>query len=290
MPQPYSTLHVTVADGIAGIVLDNPPVNVISATMMAELRSVLGEFRDDRSVRVIVFSSANPEFFLAHVDMHILDEEDLLHELTAATPHGVNVFQAVGELLRSQPQPIIVKLAGKARGGGAEFVAAADMVFAATETAGIGQIESLMGIVPAGGGTQYLLERVGRNRALEIVLTGDLYDATTAAAYGWINRAVPAAELDTFVDRVARDIAGLADGVALRVKEIFSPGVPVEGYEREEKAWSALIAGPAALPLMSRALEHGAQTPEGEADLEHLMRSVRAGQREIVAERPSSMV
>ncbi|MGW5336797.1 enoyl-CoA hydratase/isomerase family protein [Streptomyces bauhiniae] len=274
MPQHYSTLHVTVADGVADIVLDNPPVNVLSATLMKELHTVLTELRGDDSVRVIVFSSANPEFFLAHVDMHILDDEDLFNELVAATPPGVNVFQAVGELLRNQPQPIIVKLAGKARGGGAEFVAAADMVFAATETAGLGQIESLMGIVPAGGGTQYLLERVGRNRALEIVVTGDLYDATTAAAYGWINRAVPAAELDAFVDRVARNIVGLADGVALRAKEVFSPVRPLEGYQREETAWSSLISGPTALPLMNRALEHGAQTPEGEADLEQLMRSV----------------
>jgi enoyl-CoA hydratase/carnithine racemase len=128
--------------------------------------------------------------------------------------------------------------------------------------------------VPSGGGTQYLLDRVGRNRAMEIVLTADLYDATTAAAYGWINRAVPAAELDAFVDRIARNIADLADDVALRAKEVFSPARPLEGYEREETAWSALIAGPTALPLMSRALEHGAQTPEGEADLEQLMRSV----------------
>nr|RZI34849.1 putative enoyl-CoA hydratase echA8 [Cryobacterium sp. SO1] len=274
MSQMYSTLQVTVADGVADIVLDNPPVNVISAMMMKELDSVLGELRGDDSVRVIVFSSANPEFFLAHVDIHILDQEDLFNELTAATPPGVNVFQAIGELLRNQPQPIIVKLAGKARGGGAEFVGAADMVFAATETAGIGQIESLMGIVPSGGGTQYLLERVGRNRALEIILTGDLYDATTAAAYGWINRAVPAAELDAFVDRVARNIADLATGVALRAKEVLSPARPLEGYAREERAWSSLIAGPTALGLMSRALEHGAQTPEGEADLEQLMRSM----------------
>jgi enoyl-CoA hydratase/carnithine racemase len=270
----YSTLHLTIADGIADIVLDNPPVNVISAVMMKELHAVLGELRGDDSVRVIVFSSGNPEFFLAHVDMYILDQQDVLNELAGTAPDGVNVFQAVGELLRNQPQAIIVKLAGKARGGGAEFVAAADMVFAATETAGIGQVESLMGIVPSGGGTQYLLERVGRNRALEIVLTGDLYDATMAAAYGWINRAVPAAELDEFVDRVAHNIAALPDAVVLRAKEVFSPARPLEGYQREEAAWSSLIAGQAARVLMSRALERGAQTPEGESGLEHLMRSV----------------
>lgn len=274
MTASYTTLHLTIASGVADIVLDNPPVNVISAVMMKELASALGELRGDESVRVIVFSSANPDYFLAHVDMHILDQEDIVNELADAAPDGVNIFQALGELVRNQPQATIVKLTGKARGGGAEFVAAADMVFAATETAGVGQIESLMGIVPSGGGTQYLLERVGRNRALEIVLTGDLYDATTAAAYGWINRAVPAAELDSFVDRVAHNIAAVPDGVVPRVKEVFAPTRPVEGYGREETAWSRLIEGPVARGLMSRALVSGAQTPAGEAELEQLMRAV----------------
>lgn len=273
MHHSYSTLHLTVTDGVAEILLDNPPVDVISAQLMKDLGIVLGKLRDESSTKVIVFSSANPDFFLAHVDMHILDDEDLLAEIAGTTPEGVNVFQSVGELLRNQPQPVIVKLAGTARGGGAEFVAAANIVVAATETAQPGQIESLMGIVPSGGGTQYLRERVGRNRAMQIVLTGDLYDATRAAAYGWINRAVPAAELDEYVRRVARNIADLADGVALRTKEIFTPTPPIDGYRREQAAWSRLITGPAALALRDRALEKGAQTPEGESDLEHLMRS-----------------
>lgn len=272
--RPFSTFRLTVQDGVADIVFDNPPVNAISAVMMKELHTALEKLGNDESVRVIVFSSANPDFFLAHVDMHILDQEDVLIELASETPPGVNIFQAIGERLRNQPQAVIVKLAGKARGGGAEFVAAADMAFAATETAGLGQVESLMGIVPSGGGTQYLLERVGRQRALEIVLTGDLYDAATAAAYGWINRAVPAAELDAFVAGIARRIAALPDGVVRGAKTVFAPESPLDGYAREEAEWSKLIAGPTARALMSRALEHGAQTPAGEADLERLLRSV----------------
>ena len=191
----YTTLRVAIDAGVARITLDNPPVNVLSGTMIRELHDLLGALRDDSSVRVIVFSSADPEFFIAHVDIHILDEMDELQAVADRDP-GTNLFQGVGELLRHQPQVTIVKLAGTARAGGAEFVAAADMTFAARETAGIGQSEVLMGIVPGGGGTQYLRERVGRNRALELLLTGDLVDADTAAAYGWINRAVPRAELD----------------------------------------------------------------------------------------------
>ncbi|NGO08272.1 enoyl-CoA hydratase/isomerase family protein [Streptomyces sp. HC44] len=269
----YSTLHMSIEDGVARIVLDNPPVNVLDATMMRELRTLLTTLADDSTVRVIVFSSADPEFFLAHVDMRIGEKMDVLQELAASTPADVNVFQAVGELIRHQPQVTIVKLAGKARGGGAEFVAAADMAFAATETAGIGQIEALMGIIPGGGGTQYLRDRVGRNRALEVVLTADLFDAEAAASYGWINRALPADQLDEYVDRIARNIAALPDGVIEAAKRSLPADDFKEGLLRENDAWASQISQPAAQQLISGGLQSGAQTPAGERDLEELMRS-----------------
>ncbi|RMB80206.1 enoyl-CoA hydratase/isomerase family protein [Streptomyces shenzhenensis] len=272
----YTTLRAAVDAGVARITLDNPPVNVLSGTLIRELHDVLGKMRDDRSVRVIVFSSANPEFFIAHVDIHILDELDELQEIADRNPDA-NLFQGVGELLRHQPQVTIVELAGKARAGGAEFIAAADMTFAARETAGIGQTEVLMGIVPGGGGTQYLRERVGRNRALELLLTGDLVDADTAAAYGWINRAVPAAELDAFVDGVAEKIAALSPELIAAAKQLVPPVDLADGLRAENDAWAELVSGDLPARLMTGALEHGAQTPEGERDLESVMRSLAAG-------------
>ncbi|TQS09513.1 enoyl-CoA hydratase/isomerase family protein [Microbispora hainanensis] len=255
--------------------LDNPPVNVLSGTLIRELHEVLGALREDHSVRVIVFSSANPEFFLAHVDIHILDEMDNLQEIADRNPDA-NLFQGVGELLRHQPQVTIVKLAGKARAGGAEFVAAADLTFAARETAGLGQTEVLMGIVPGGGGTQYLRERVGRNRALELLLTADLVDADTAAAYGWINRAVPAPELDVVVDQMAKKIAALSPELIAAAKRLVPPMDLADGLKAEHDAWAELVSGPLPPQLMTRALEHGVQTPEGERDLESVMRRITA--------------
>ncbi|MFI8083990.1 enoyl-CoA hydratase/isomerase family protein [Kitasatospora sp. NPDC086009] len=270
----YSTLRVSSRHGVARIVLDSPPVNTLGTAMMRDLRAVLTDLREDSSVRVIVFSSADPEFFIAHVDMRIGDEPDALEELAASAPAGANVFQAIGELIRHQPQVTIVKLAGKARGGGAEFVAAADMAFAATETAGLGQIEALMGIVPGGGGTQYLRDRVGRNRALEVILTADLFDAETAASYGWINRALPAAELDEYVDGVARNIAALPDGVIEAAKRALPADDFTVGLLRENSAWASTFTLPAAQHLISGGLENGAQTPAGERDLEGLLRGL----------------
>jgi enoyl-CoA hydratase/carnithine racemase len=271
----FETINFRREGRVLFVTLDNAPVNALSAYMMRELLQLLSAVRTDESIAVIVFESANPEYFIAHVDMNLGEQMAVLGEVAAQAPEGVNVFQAVGELLRNQPQVTIVKLAGIARGGGAEFVAAADMTFAARETARIGQIESLMGIVPAGGGTQYLAERVGRNRALELVLTGDAVDADTAALYGWINRAVPADQLDAFVNRLAVNIGDLAEGVVAAAKRILAPVTPLDGYRREEAEWSALIGKPAAAALMGGSLQRGAQTPDGERDLEGLLRQIR---------------
>lgn len=270
----YTTLRVSREDGIVRVTLDNPPVNILDSALTADLRNLLTALRDDDSVRVIVFDSADPEFFIAHVDMSLVDTPDAFGELAADLPDGVNVFQALGELLRHQPQVTIVKLAGMARGGGAEFVTAADMAFAAIGRAGLGQIEALMGIVPGGGGTQYLTDRVGRNRALEAVLGADLYDAETAERYGWVNRAVPADELDDVVDRLARNIAALPGGVIAAAKRAIVPEDLAEGLLREHDAWASQIVRPAAERLIRGGLANGAQTRDGERDLEGLFRGL----------------
>jgi len=276
----YATLRVTREDGVAHVTVDNPPVNVLDVALMGDLRHLLATLHDDDSVRVIVFDSADPEFFVAHVDMTLVDAPDAFDGFADGLPDGVNVFQGLGELLRHQPQVTIVKLAGIARGGGAELVAAADMAFAAVGRAGIGQIEALMGIVPGGGGTQYVTARVGRQRALEIVLGADLFDAETAERYGWVNRALPADELDAFVDRLARNIAALPPGVIAAVKHAMPPEGLSHGLLREHDAWVGQISRPAAEGLIRAGLERGAQTRAGEGDLEGLLRAAASVRRE----------
>jgi enoyl-CoA hydratase/carnithine racemase len=197
---------------------------------MSELRSFLIASRENNDVKVIVFDSANPDFFIAHVDMALIDQPNAFDELAKDAPKGLNVFQAFAELVRHQPQVTIVKLAGIARGGGAEFVTAADMTFAAIGKAGLGQCEALMGIVPGGGGTQYTLHRLGRNRALEVVLGAELISAELAERYGWINRALPADQLDAFVDATAYNIASLPEGVIAAAKRALPPEPLKDGF------------------------------------------------------------
>ncbi|MCS4268171.1 MULTISPECIES: enoyl-CoA hydratase/isomerase family protein [Serratia] len=270
----FSRLSISHDHGVSTITIDNPPVNVLDVSLMSEISRFLVAVRDDPDTRVLVFQSANPEFFIAHVDMTLIDEPHAFDELARHAPEGLNPFQAFGELLREQPQVTIVKLAGLARGGGAEFVAAADMAFAAEGLAGLAQCEALMGITPGGGATQYLTSRMTRGRALEVILGAELIDAATAERYGWINRALPAAELDDFVDRLARNIAALPEGVIAAAKQAMPAPDLREGFYREHDAWAGLFARPAAEKLIRGGLKAGAQTRAGERNLEGLLRGL----------------
>jgi enoyl-CoA hydratase/carnithine racemase len=150
------------------------------------------------------------------------------------------------------------------------------MAFAAEGRAGLAQCEALMGITPGGGATQYLSGRMTRGRALEVILGADLIDATTAERYGWINRALPAAELDGFVDRLARNIAALPEGVIAAAKKAVPPVDLREGFRREHEAWAGLFERPAAEKLIRGGLKAGAQTRHGERNLEGLLRALKA--------------
>lgn len=272
----FSKLSLSHAKGVMTITFNNPPVNVLDMALMSEISRLLRAVRDDPDTRVLVFQSADPEFFIAHVDMTLIDEPHAFDELARNAPEGLNPFQAFGELLRSQPQVTIVKLAGLARGGGAEFVAAADMAFAAEGRAGLAQCEALMGITPGGGATQYLTNRMTRGRALEVILGADLIDVATAERYGWINRALPASELDDFVERLAHNIAALPDGVIAAAKQAMPAADLREGFYREHEAWAGLFERPAAERLIRDGLKAGAQTKVGERNLEGLLRNLGA--------------
>lgn len=271
----YQTITTHSHNGVTTVTINNPPVNVLDVRLMSELNHFLRATASDPDSRVLVFTSANPDFFIAHVDMTLIDEPHAFDELARDAQEGLNPFQAFGELLRNQPQVTIVRLEGLARGGGAEFIAAADMTFAAQETAGLAQCEALMGIIPGGGATQYLSSRMSRGRALEIILGAGLIDAVTAERYGWINRAIPAARLGEFIDELSHNIASLPDGVITAAKQALPPQDFREGFQREHAAWFSLFMQPNTEKLIRGGLREGAQTPKGEKNLEQLLRNIK---------------
>lgn len=274
----YEALHVALDQGLATVTIGHPPLNVLDITLITELMRFTAAVRADEQVRVIVFQSADPEFFIAHGDMHFITNPASLAEfMSAAPPSPLNPMQELHEQQRTLPQITIAKIAGLARGGGNELLMALDMRFAAIGRTGLAQPEVELGIIPGGGGTQYLTRLVGAPRALEAILGTALFDAELAERYGWINRALPAEELDGFVEALARRIAALPVGVATAAKTAVQAAAQAplhEGLATENALMGGLFQTPAAFERTSRALAAGAQTREGERDLEGLMNSL----------------
>ncbi len=184
-------------------VLDNPPLNIMGASIFEGLQDLLARMDASPSLRVVVFESANPEFYLAHFDLTAKS----LGLLKTAGPSGLPILMDAFVRLTRSPVVSIAKIRGRVRGVGSEFVLACDMRFASREKAVLAQVEVGAGVHPGGGGTERLPLLVGRGRALEIVLGANDFDGETAERYGYVNRALPDTELDGFVDVLARRIA-----------------------------------------------------------------------------------
>ncbi|MCG8709410.1 enoyl-CoA hydratase/isomerase family protein [Brenneria sp. 4F2] len=158
----------------------------------------------DSSIKVVIFDSANPDFFMAHADLEYLVKLSADKTVT----RSLGLFHTIGERMRTMPKVTIAKIAGRARGGGSELSLAMDMRFAVANKTILAQPEIGIGIIPAGGGTQRLPRLIGRARALEVILSGGDFSAELAERYGYINRAIPENEIDEFVDSLAERIAG----------------------------------------------------------------------------------
>jgi enoyl-CoA hydratase/carnithine racemase len=201
-----STEHVRVIEETSAywrVVFENPPFNIVDATIFEGLQGLLARMDSSPNLRVVVFESANPEFYLAHFDL----TGKTGNITTAVGPSGLPILMDTFVRLTKSPVVSIAKIRGCVRGVSSEFVLACDMRFASRENTFLGQPEVGVGVNPGGGGTERLPLLVGRGRALEIVLGANDFDGDTAERYGYINRALPDAELDGFVDALARRIA-----------------------------------------------------------------------------------
>ena len=187
------------------VVVDSPPFNIMGARMFAALQALLARMDDSPGLRVVVFESANPDFYLAHFDL--ADPSGSLGLINTAGPSGFPILMDTFVRLTKSPIVSIAKIRGRLRGVSSEFVLACDMRFASRENAVLAQVEVGAGVHPGGGGAERLPLLVGRGRALEIILGANDFDGETAERYGYVNRALPDSELDGFVDALARRIA-----------------------------------------------------------------------------------
>lgn len=195
----------------------NPPINMFVPATIIELGTLLPELEADPSVKVVVFQSANPEFFVAHLDVG----------KAAERPGVLALWRDFVLRLSSAPVVSIAKVRGRTRGIGNEFVLACDMRFASRQRALFGNPEIGVGLVPGGWALEWLPRVVGRSRALEIVLSGDDFDADIAERYGWVNRTLGDDELDGFVDALALRLASFdRETIAAAKAQINRFGTP----------------------------------------------------------------
>src|SRR6266571_1985381 len=206
MARTKSAEHVRVIEETSAywrVVFDYPPFNIVDTTIFEGLQDLLVRMDTSQSLRVVIFESANPDFYLAHFDL----TGKTGNITTAVGPSGLPILMDTFVRITKSPAVSIAKIRGCVRGASSEFVLACDMRFASRENTRLGQPEVAVGLHPGGGGAERLPHLVGRGRAFEIVLGGNDFDGDTAERYGYINRALADAELDGFVDALARRIA-----------------------------------------------------------------------------------
>lgn len=203
------------SSGYCRVTFDHPPINTITATTVLELAELVGLIEQDPDLNVVVFDSANPDFYLVHYDAE--------HDLggTAAPPVGPTGMHAWLDLLvRLSRAPVvsIASIRGRARGAGSEFVLACDLRFASRENTLLGRFEAGTGVVSGGGPMARLSQLVGRGRALEILLVADDLDGPRAEQYGYVNRAIADRRLDGEIEAIASRLARFDHDAIARTK------------------------------------------------------------------------
>jgi enoyl-CoA hydratase/carnithine racemase len=256
----YTTLRVALDQGVACVTFDHGEMNLMDLAMLAEIDRVGLQFEADERVKVVVLQSANPEFFIAHVDINAIAAMPAVPE---PRDEKLGWVHAAFDRFRTMPKATIAKIQGRCRGGGSELALACDMRFAEIGRGVLGQPEVGVGIIPGAGGSVRLPRLVGRGRALEIILGCGDFPAEVAERYGYVNRALPAGEIDFFVDYLARRIAGFPPETIALAKQAASLGDAAVEDElaEEERIFLSSVQSAPAQRRMRAALAAGMQTP-----------------------------
>jgi len=257
----FGPLRTTSGGGIVTVVIDHPPTNLFDGALLGGLRSLLDHLDGDPSVRVVVFRSADPDFFVMHGDV------ELLVGLYPACAPVSEANPAATTLQRIAMAPFVSigLLDGAARGGGCELLCAMDVRFG-TDRAVIGQPEVAMGILPGAGGSARWPRLVGRSRSLDILLTGRDVEADELLALGWLHSAGPLEHIEAELTEFAARIAAMPAASVAAVKRVLD--VSLAGMESalvvESDELGRLLASGGHQGPMRRFLDAGGQTREGE--------------------------
>jgi enoyl-CoA hydratase/carnithine racemase len=241
---------------------NHPPINLIDSVMIRELGDLFAAVERGEGPAVLLFDSADPDYFLAHYD--ITDFIAANRSPANALPAGPTVFQPWVDILvrlGKLPAVTIAAIRGRARGAGSEFALASDIRFASRERAVLGQFEVGLGAIPGGGPASRLPRLVGRGRAFEILLGGEDFDGELAELYGYVNRAIPDAAFDDFVDHFTRRVATFDRRALADIKRFVNDvSLPADAeFPPQMDACLQAAAGPAFQARVRQAFADGWQ-------------------------------
>jgi enoyl-CoA hydratase/carnithine racemase len=265
----FKTLTVRHEKAVLFVEISAPPMNLLGPELVRDLVSLIQHAEADNALRVLVFKSADPDYFISHVDVTQIKE----YRQEAAKLIGEASIGLLFRRLSTSRLITIAQIEGRVRGAGSEFVLACDMRFAARESAIFGQPEASLGSNPGAGGIQHLSRLMGRGRALEVLLSSEDYDADLAERYGWINRALPADALSDFVTSLAHRVAKFPVGGLAVVKDRVNSIAlaSTDEFRRDSDLFGEGVLKPEAQNQMQAALKQGFQTRDAEMDLAHLL-------------------
>jgi enoyl-CoA hydratase/carnithine racemase len=265
----FETLRVHIDRAVLVAEISAPPMNLLGPGLVRDLVSLMQRAEADDALKVLVFRSADPDYFISHVDVTRIAEYRAEATKLVGEPSIALLFRR----LSASRLVSIAQIEGRVRGAGSEFVLACDMRFAARESAIFGQFEPAFGVIPGGGAAQHLARLMGRARALEVMLSAEDYDAELAERYGWINRALPADELGAFVSALAHRIAGFPAAGQIAVKERVNEIAlaPADEFRRDSDLFGQGVREPEAQRVIAAALKRGFQTRDPELDLARLL-------------------
>jgi enoyl-CoA hydratase/carnithine racemase len=264
-PVAFETLAISQEGGVLFAEIAAPPMKLLGPELVRDLVALIQRAEADHAVRVLVFRSADPDYFISHVDLTRIAE----YRPEAAKLTGEASIALLFRYLSASRLVTNAQIEGRVRAAGSEFVLACDMRFAARESAIFCQFEPAFGQLPGGGGAQQLTRLMGRARALEVMLSADDYDAELAERYGWINRALPADALGDFVSSLAQRIASFpAAGHAVLKDRVNAIALaPVEDFRRDSDLFGEGVRAPEAQKRIAAAMKQGMQTRDAELAL-----------------------
>jgi enoyl-CoA hydratase/carnithine racemase len=246
-----------------------PPMNLLGPELVRDLVSLIERAEADDACRVLVFTSADPDYFISHVDVTRIAE----YRAETARLVGEASIALLFHYLSACRLVTLAQIEGRIRGAGSEFVLACDMRFAARESAIFSQFEPAFGVLPGGGAAQHLTRLMGRARALEVMLSAEDYDAELAERYGWINRAMPSDALADFVRSLAHRIAAFPASGHVAVKDRVNAIAlaPAEDFRRDSDLFDEGAHSAEFQTRTQAAIKRGFQTRDPEMALARML-------------------